>query len=1122
MDEGVYSMDQTEEILERLKQQEKVMIISQDQKTLEALFDEICEAGYRNTILPLFEEAFSKRELARELGKCLIDLHKEVQPLGKSILEVSRMIEDTKGEEINCVLPYIDKLALKDVEELADVLLEYEEVVKNLTIMPDEECWNGIQIAECSDEQVTRLKNVLPKLIQVFEELSEFEKQLKPLDEGEFLKFDWNHLEQFITLFEKLQRLQDVPVDWMFQSELNSLYEDANHNRKLCMDYMHIRNDISSKYEDALFDLDGVGIYDTLTEGIKTLTSMLRIHGQNDGFIIDNLRHIAERTDMLYANLIRMQQDVEKIKELTGGAKEATFENIPAFYQMADFLSHKPEGMKGGLSASQIQSAEESIHKLRQLYHAGDDTRVTLNERYTEAFFNLDTSWWMERFGQHAQIKKYMMGQKQIHLSDIRDFTEKMVESEQLIRASWEEIQKYDMKPFQIPDVKKVYDIDANLAICTAVLGKVTPNETWLNESERQELLYEIEDCERRCLQIRRLSYGLLGMHNEQVFLLDWEELLPKFMEHYQGFFKRLKGSYKQDRELVASTYQNVPENLSDEEILEVLRTLQTLAREREAFRQKKGFLVEHIGEYYHGENTNWVLLKADIKQFEEILECFETPEEAYRSIMAAADSRESLQQYYGALMTLRNAVRERASVFYQSSEFSMECIEDIAYRFAEMVLQAKKMEEDFLAIVEYRKDAESVDEISYQEVLRGLQSLDKWERDRRWIGEKEEELSRLFGNDFQREETEWGSLMERLKGIRNITESLDSEMCGKELTAFLENDHAHFSKEELSVEDYKGMLARIESELKSFLQVNSLDQLTIQEASSRLAKVKEMCQDMDDIFANVSRLCKRREYAKNMLEDLKQFSAMQKIEQQFDDDSQGYKKNYGILYQGVVTDWNSLCDKLKLAKSLKSDVGKYHLGRTVLEVLLDQQNTMIDCYTTLNVLTSASIYKEDFQCYSNLFEPELHLGQMEFHRVLTKLNNCYRTIDDIQQWCWYQQGRSKCEKYGLLSFLSAIEEKQLATEKIKESFLQTFYRKWLAKLLLDKGGMYPYRVRNQIEIQEMIELEKGYPNIGKMEIADYLAYVPNWLSRRKSCLLVSELSMESEFYARVEFLEER
>lgn len=1122
MDEGVYSMDQTEEILERLKNQEKLMIISQDQKVLEALFDEICEAGYRNTILPLFEEAFSKRELARDLGKCLIDLHKEVQPLGKSILDVSKMIEDIEGEEIHCVLPYIDKLAWEDVEELADVLLEYEEAVKQLTITPNEECWNGIQVAECSDEQVARLNDVLPKLIRVFEEMADFERQLKPLDEGGFLKFDWNHLEQFITLFEKLQRLQDVPVDWMFQSELTNLYEDANQNRKLCMDYMHIRNDISSKYEDALFDLDGIGICDTLTEGVSTLTSMLRIHGQNDGFIIDNLRHIAERTDMLYANLIRIQQDVEKIKELTGGAKAATFENVPAFYQMADFLSHKPAGMKGGLSASQIQSAEEGIHRLRQLYHVGDETRVTLKERYTEAFFSLDTSLWMERFGEHAQIKKYMMGQKQLHVNDIRDFTEKMVESEQLIRESWEEIQKYDMKPFQIPDVKRVYDIDANLAICTAVLGEVIPNETWLSESERQALLYEIEDCERRCLQIRRLSYELLEVHNEQVFLLDWEELMPKFTEDYQGFFKRLKGSYKQDRELVASTYQNVPENLSDEEIVEVLRTLQTLAREREAFRQKKGYLIEHIGEYYHGENTNWGLLKADIKQFEEILECFETPEEAYRSILAAAESRESLQQYYSALMTLRNAVRERASVFYQSSEFSMECIADIAYRFAEMVEQAKKMEEDFLTIVRYRTDANRVDDISYQEVLRGLQSLDKWERDRQWVQEKEEELSGLFGHDFRKEETEWAILTERLKGMRNITDSLDSEMCGKELNAFLENDHAHFSKEELSVDDYKGMLAKIESELKSFLQVNSLDKLTIQEATLSLSKVKEMCRDMDDIFANVSRLCKRREHAKNMLEDLKQFSVMQKIEKQFNEDSQIYKKNYGLLYQGVVTDWNSLCDKLKLAKSLKSDVGKYHLGRTALEVLLEQQNTVIDCYTTLNVLTSASIYKEDFQFYSELFEPELHLGEVEYHRVLEKLKNCLRTIGDIGQWCWYQQGRSKCEKHGLMSFLGAIEEKQLATEKIKESFLQTFYRKWLAKLLLDKGGIYPYRVRNDMEIQEMIQLEKRYPDIGKMEIADYLAYVPNWLSRRKSCLLVSELTIESEFYTRVEFLEER
>ena len=324
---------------------------------------------------------------------------------------------------------------------------------------------------------------------------------------------------------------------------------------------------------------------------------------------------------------------------------------------------------------------------------------------------------------------------------------------------------------------------------------------------------------------------------------------------------------------------------------------------------------------------------------------------------------------------------------------------------------------------------------------------------------------------------------------------------------------------DELSVEDYKGMLAKIEGELKSFLQVNSLDKLTIQDATSSLSKVKEMCRNMDDIFSDISKLCKRREHAKNMLEDLKQFCAMQKIERQFEDDCEEYKKAYGKLYHGVVTDWNSLCDKLKLAKSLKSDVGKYHLTRAALEILLDQYNTTIDCYTSLNVLTSASIYKEDFQFYSELFEPELHLSQMDYTKVFLKLNNCLKSIDDIQQWCLYQQGRSKCVKHGLMSFLSAIEGKLLATEKIKESFLATFYRKWLDSLLIDKGGIYPYRVRSQEEIQEMIRLETIFTDVRKMEIEDYLTYVPNWLSRRKNCLLVSNPEIDSEFYNKVEFL---
>ena len=200
----------------------------------------------------------------------------------------------------------------------------------------------------------------------------------------------------------------------------------------------------------------------------------------------------------------------------------------------------------------------------------------------------------------------------------------------------------------------------------------------------------------------------------------------------------------------------------------------------------------------------------------------------------------------------------------------------------------------------------------------------------------------------------------------------------------------------------------------------------------------------------------------------------------------------------------------------MRSDVGKYHLSRTFVEALLDSEQSNLDIYSDLNMLTGTTIYRNEFAFASQLFGQEERLSEMEFDKLYEKLSNCLNAVDMLESWIVYEQGKKKCLKHGLMSFISAIEGRQLEAEKIKYSFIKTFYRKWLESVIFQKGGLYPYRVKSYEEIHEILALEEEKRDIRTMEVSDYLSAVPHWLSRRKSCLLVKDETLMVPFYEKI------
>ena len=954
-------MEGTKEVLKQLREGQNIMIVSNNQKQLETLFDKLCEAGFCNETMPLFETDYSKRELARELGQCIVDVHTKIKPMDSSIADVKFMLDQTDGKPIDCDLPFVRQLTKKQADYLETVLLEYEQEVHKLNLIGKENSWNGIAVQECSDELIANINETFPKLLAAIEELKNLEDKVGVVWDGTLLSFCWGDLESMLSLVEKASRLQKVPVDWMYQADLDMVYEKALSYRKACSHYRMIREELSKKYELEYLRLDGVKIEQTLLQGIQKLAGILRLPTESEGFLLDNVRHFLMRANRIWDEVELVKCDLEQIK---------------GFFGM-----------------------EEKVTPIKELV-------------------------WMDEY-------------------------EELKSCRNELRESWNAMKEYDPSIWNMSDANTLKEIERNLLICKAVLGEVSPCESWLDERELEWIQVELADCEKHCLAIKRITYELLKEHKEEVFRLPWEELLHRFQNTYQSVLGRLKATYKQDKEMIRRTYLVQPDNCSDEEILQLLTTLCTLQENRKWFQKKRSFLIEHIGGYYHGENTNWGLLKEDMKQFGQIIEYFDTKEEAYQCLIMAKESRESIQKYYEDLVRLKR-------IFYDNVT-----------------------------------DIEMKDSIAYKEIEEIVCSL------------------------YQNESTEKADIQD--EGVHFNTMGAGQDA----LLSYLEDDEQTFSRNELEVPNYEEKRSKIEGELSSFLQIDYLSACTIDEVMELLEQVKMVCVEMDECLTAVRTYCKRREHAASLLEGVKQLSKMQTIEAEFEEENMEKKSDFGDLYQGVATDWSYVCDQIMLAKSMRSDVSKYHLSRNNMDILLNVWQSNFPLYEVMDQLSRATLYEKEFHFADSLFEKESSLRTLEIGTLYGKLKNCYDDMAHINEWITYQNVIRKCVQNGLQSFIEAVQKNETEIENVIETFRCTFYGKWLDSVLRKRDGLQHYLVRTIDEIEEVCRLEKDKVDFRKLETEDYLRLVPKWLSRCRKCLLVKGEGIDTPFYQQIVLDEE-
>lgn len=939
-------MKETEKILDRIREKQNVMIVSDSQKRLESLFDELCAAGYGKIIMPLFEAEYSKRELTRELGQCLTDVHRKREPLGKSILEVKRLLEHSKGEVLECELSHIGQLTEEEVKVLAAVVEEYGVAVQKTDCENCDESWDGVRVQECTDELKVQIKKVLQQMQKVIGNLNNIEG-LQRIAAGSSLSFNWESIENLLTICEKSVRLQNVPAFWMYQQDLIKLKDMASDYRKQCYDYRTVQENIGRKYNPEVFNLDGAGMEAVLCEGIRKLREMIHLQGRNDGFILDNLRHFASRADGLKRALKQVQQYASDVEERTRENKDSA------------------------LVKKQAKAAQDSSQEIEN-----QDVRASIDK----------------------------------------------------VTQAWKEAESWNPLDEGMRTVHYVQDIEHNLFLCKAILGNLNPCDTWLEDGQAEEIIYELGACEKQCLEIQKIMYRISEVHNESVFQLPCEELLSKFQHTYQSVLGRLKGSYRQDRERILNTYQHPVDNLTDEVMIELLNMLCLLQEKREWLRSRKQFLIENIGAYYHGEHTNWVIVKEDIRQFQVLVAYFDKKEKAFQYLTSCAHDTEQVQKFYDSLIILKRIMREELAEYCSEQELASFPLNQIQ------------------AILKQKVKKEDKEQTSYQEpkVILNEGDLD--------------------------------------------VQKLDSD----------------------------DRLRQIEADVKVFLRAEQVERIPVSEQRKRLGMIIETCRTMDEQLMKLKGLCKRPEHADLLLEDLKQVRQMQQTEQRFQIDNEEKRTAFGKLYQGIVTDWNQVWEQIELAQSMRQDVKKYHLLRSSVEELLDVESADIDLYDMISQLSEATVHKNDFAFLDHLFEEEYNLYKMPFDRLHTKLMNCMNSIENLEQWMGYQSARRKCERYGLLSFLSEAKKMGVTWEEefMVQSFYKTFYQKWLSLEMEQEASRYCVKCLD--EITEMQQLEEEKTDIRKLEIEDYLEFVPHWLSRIKPCLLVKGEAIESYYYQRI------
>lgn len=434
------------------------------------------------------------------------------------------------------------------------------------------------------------------------------------------------------------------------------------------------------------------------------------------------------------------------------------------------------------------------------------------------------------------------------------------------------------------------------------------------------------------------------------------------------------------------------------------------------------------------------------------------------------------------------------------------------------------------------------------------LNDLKTYQNCMEWFENEHDRLTGCLSAYYTGIDTKWDDVLSAISVFEGV-EQLSIDKPSSQLIEMLSADH----KEQVELLDSLSAEVMTSFELaKSIITENRLlynsdtadfDPVctvdSIKTALSILERISGQIGQIQPYLNNTE------EKIETIYESIEELNRIKETKNQISVLSPNFVKLFDFMYKEHATNWDIISALLSKIKDIKKSPLFEAICPTINQPSDEKKKTEV---LSMQLSDTYSAGIESFKWINNQFSCDTPLDEFSLTYLDNKIKGCLENIDILEGWIDYQESKESCEKIGLSSFISRIEETE-EFENIDKSFLRGFYNMWLGAVCDRSVSVRRFRRNTQDErIKNFVELDERQLLISQMRIREKLIeglpssnhllkatdevailnkelskksrimplrklfkMIPNLLMKLKPCLMMSPLSvsyfLETEAY---------
>ncbi|TEB07766.1 hypothetical protein Psch_01321 [Pelotomaculum schinkii] len=603
-------------------------------------------------------------------------------------------------------------------------------------------------------------------------------------------------------------------------------------------------------------------------------------------------------TQGLDQQLSSLYEALSNYQNKYGFGGEATWNDVQRIISMLSEIEKTPLFPFDWCSSerrAQLLSAANKAKKLKLKYLS---VLTEVQSHFADTIFDVDLNAWTESMNANIAAIQQIGNYSTLLAGDIFTRVENVnVYAKALVTQITEIIAKYheaiDILHIDITDTFE--NMSKIGQIAEALITMTAARREWFDTFIYNQAVHQIDIAKSHTASVQAKSQALLEHWEPEVFTINADSMLERFMTKYNSSFKDSVIAYRQDVETIYGMSKSVIQKTSDDVIVSLLQNIKAINTEKQRMAENETLICSHFGSNYFGLDTDWNNLHAVYSRVGRQIEMVKSNSDSIHIWMQALLEQWEPEVFeidteamLGRFKTEYTGIFRRLKSAYRRDVKAIRCVSKSV---------GGKINDDVIVSL--------------------LQDIKAINTEKQRMAENETLIRSHFGNYYFGLDTDWNSL------------------------------RAIYSRVGRQIEMVKSNFDNIQAQMKALLEQWEPGILSIDAEAMLVRFTTEYSRVFTDLMfeyqKDVEFICGMSKSIRKEIGDEEIIILLQKLKdinsekQWFADNEQVLRSCFGDYYLGMSTDWQSLSTGLSFVASLCKIFPHGIVSSKIIDIICDK-----------------------------------------------------------------------------------------------------------------------------------------------------------------------------------------